>query len=480
MFPVLVTPSFVRTTTAGSSNAVGLAFKSRKAPVTPPGGATASVVSEVETLEEMEVSEKAQPEKKPKSRRDIMEEKKHSKRELKEERKQSRRDLQDEKKKQKQEEKRKRKEEKQNEKDNATGSFVSAALRLQVKNLLVVKAAETTIDAFLLMNMDKEEHFVPRQEFSRTDICPNLITALGQNMHSVDFSCKALYLMVTLSFFDNDCFKDGFIHEGAIPAILKTMNKYPLHEDCQLFCCQALRNLANNTKLEGAKRLVTRGGIDAILHAMSNCPDDKEVQAHGAGALMNIVVHYPTSAKELIAKRSVESVIGAMQQHDRTPAVQKSGLGFLLNLVKNDPTDPNANNDKSSSSSTSKPEETTKQEEPKAAAPSKTMKEEEDQKSLGEIQQQHKNSVRQLRQEEKEPSQKSVSFRLKEKPEEEEEKPQKEEDEPALLVRIKARGGHEVVQDASLRFKDKNEDIEYRATELSKLLGIWHGWAELD
>jgi hypothetical protein len=210
----------------------------------------------------------------------------------------------------------------------------SAALQLQVANLLVPVKMEKWIDAFLDMNLSLEENWSARDEFKPTTLCTNLVNAMRMppTSGSVDILSKACVLMTNLTH-QNRHFADESLNADAPEAIVKAMQQFPLHGDMQLYGCQALRNLAHNE--EGAKKVVEDGGADTILGAMRRHSENVYVQEDASGCLWNLASYDPTSITDLIQKGAVEAVLAAMDTHTEDERFQEQTCGFLIEVTAN-------------------------------------------------------------------------------------------------------------------------------------------------
>jgi hypothetical protein len=208
----------------------------------------------------------------------------------------------------------------------------SSALRLQVNNLVVPGKTEKWINAFLDMNLSHEENWSAREEFEQTKVCKNLINAMPDNSGSVDILSKACILMTNLTHL-NKYFADEFIEADAPQAIVKAMDKFPSHDDMQLYGCQALRNLAHN--VEGTNKVVNAGGIATVIGAMHRHPGNVYVQEDASGCLWNIASYHPTSKTELIEKGAVKAVLAAMDKHTEDERFLEQTCCFLIVMSAN-------------------------------------------------------------------------------------------------------------------------------------------------
>jgi hypothetical protein len=114
------------------------------------------------------------------------------------------------------------------------------------------------------------------------------------------------------------------------------MNQFPKHEQMQMYGCNALRNLANHelsTKQQIV--LIEDRGIEVILAAMKEFPENSGVQESAVGCLRNIALRQPASATAIIQKGGIEAVLVAMENHLKADEVQKCACRFLRTLLAN-------------------------------------------------------------------------------------------------------------------------------------------------
>ena len=73
---------------------------------------------------------------------------------------------------------------------------------------------------------------------------------------------------------------------GGIQAILKAMGEHPDNAEVQEEACGALKSLAANSA--NKVKIATLGGVEAIHNAMGAHPDVDGVQEQACGALYNL------------------------------------------------------------------------------------------------------------------------------------------------------------------------------------------------
>ena len=121
--------------------------------------------------------------------------------------------------------------------------------------------------------------------------------------------------------------------EGGITTILTLMREYPKSIFLQLYCCQALQNLAFDYS-QNQLTIAEGGGITCIFNAMLRSPRIAELQEYGFMALRNLAAN--DENKEAIANnQGINNILSAMDRHSENATVQKNGCETLLNLAGN-------------------------------------------------------------------------------------------------------------------------------------------------
>lgn len=117
---------------------------------------------------------------------------------------------------------------------------------------------------------------------------------------------------------------------GVLSLVLDAMQQFPEAESMQYRACRALLTLAgSNTTCD---RIVSEGGMGAILAAMLNCAWSAQVQYHGSWALANLIAeqeHIQEFARQEGAIEVCEAAVACFGDHS---GIQEKG-GQVLHLL---------------------------------------------------------------------------------------------------------------------------------------------------
>jgi len=123
---------------------------------------------------------------------------------------------------------------------------------------------------------------------------------------------------------------------GGIDRIIDAMRNYKAHQQLQLFAIKTLVNLAdscadNKIKIAGA------GGIECIIEAMENHTEvtDVDLQLQACGALRNLIckTQKRDTRDEIVTKGGAEQIVRAMTRHKCHKQLQSTAIGTLSNLA---------------------------------------------------------------------------------------------------------------------------------------------------
>jgi len=145
-------------------------------------------------------------------------------------------------------------------------------------------------------------------------------------------ACRALCNMAHNA--DANRFKIAAL--GGIDRIIEAMRNYKAHQQLQLFALKSLVNLAdscadNKVKIAGA------GGIECIIEAMENHTEvtDVDLQLQACGALRNLIckTQKRDTRDEIVTKGGAEQIVRAMTRHKCHKQLQSTAIGTLSNLA---------------------------------------------------------------------------------------------------------------------------------------------------
>lgn len=134
---------------------------------------------------------------------------------------------------------------------------------------------------------------------------------------------------------------------GGVEAVVAAMSAHPEDAIVQASGCGALTQIGaehhwapatpetGTTQENGTPvntlRIANAWGVEAVVSAMQHHPEDAIVQASGCGALQNIGVAERTELR-IAEVGGVEAVVAAMDGFPEDPDVQASGCGALQNI----------------------------------------------------------------------------------------------------------------------------------------------------
>lgn len=120
--------------------------------------------------------------------------------------------------------------------------------------------------------------------------------------------------------------------EGGIGAVISAMSQYPENADIQEFSCSALAAWSRNSQVL-ANMVVAAGGISAVLKAMSDHSDHAYIQECALSALAALSIDTESHGAELLKKHAIPVALQAMKDHLNNVDVQAHGLHLLCNLI---------------------------------------------------------------------------------------------------------------------------------------------------
>jgi hypothetical protein len=124
-------------------------------------------------------------------------------------------------------------------------------------------------------------------------------------------------------------FEEYGVISAIIQAILNHMDSVPI----ATYVGKLLGDLARNRQCQ--YEIARSDGIEYMVSAMINHPENPEIQEQGCRVLQNVgaLAPYNQDVRKRITKsRNVETVLEALRQHDSHQKIQENGRGALKNM----------------------------------------------------------------------------------------------------------------------------------------------------
>jgi hypothetical protein len=122
--------------------------------------------------------------------------------------------------------------------------------------------------------------------------------------------------------------------KGGIEAVVSAMTAHSNVSKVQEWGCAALGNLACNDA--NCVSIASNHGIEAVVSAMAAHRDVLNVQEWACVALSNLAWNNNANCESIAAKHGIEAIVGAMTAHYNVSKVQECGCLALANLADND------------------------------------------------------------------------------------------------------------------------------------------------
>jgi len=126
---------------------------------------------------------------------------------------------------------------------------------------------------------------------------------------------------------------EEFEEHGVISAIIQALSKHMDSVPITMYVGKLLGDLARNRQCQ--YEIARSDGIEYMVSAMINHPENPEIQEQGCRVLQNVgaLAPYNQDVRKRITKsRNVETVLEALRQHDSHQKIQENGRGALKNM----------------------------------------------------------------------------------------------------------------------------------------------------
>ena len=126
---------------------------------------------------------------------------------------------------------------------------------------------------------------------------------------------------------------EEFEEYGVIPAIIQAILNHMDSVPIATYVGKLLGDLARNRQCQ--YEIARSGGIECMVSAMINHPENPEIQEQGCRVLQNVAALAPYNhdvRKRITKSRNFETVLEALSQHKSHQKIQENGRAALKNM----------------------------------------------------------------------------------------------------------------------------------------------------
>ena len=147
------------------------------------------------------------------------------------------------------------------------------------------------------------------------------------NPYVQEWGCNIIQSVVWVSL----SYQEKILSAGGVTAVLRAMRAFPENEGVQSACCRALQHISI-TNTHCAKTILAEGSIECIVETMRVHFQNEGVQHAGCAAL-RALANSKATKREIVSVGGVNAILSAMRGHIDTESIQKQACAAIRNIA---------------------------------------------------------------------------------------------------------------------------------------------------
>jgi hypothetical protein len=126
--------------------------------------------------------------------------------------------------------------------------------------------------------------------------------------------------------------QEGFVAAGADHCVISTLWNFPSSVPVQYYGVIAMGELVAHSHLPNQKSIVLKGGVEVVLTAMKNHPEEETLQEEACRTLKNVMKYFDMAKQHVARHNGISRILQAMMTHPEYASVQRQACYALTSL----------------------------------------------------------------------------------------------------------------------------------------------------